>query len=296
MRCDIWFQEWLEKYKEPSVSERTYKDYCYMIKLIDLSMPLKNVKPIHLQEILNRHANQSLAHVKKLRMTMKQVFECAVDNHLLNVNPANKLSMPSTYNNKRRPLTVKERTYILKLCETHYAGKWIKIMLYCGCRPGETDNLQGMDIDPKNDIMHIRGTKTASADRYVPIPHNLALEFKNVGPFDYLFTTKHGTKLNEQSRKRWWNSFKRELNISMGCKMFRNRLIEPFPVADDLVPYLFRHTFCTDLQLAGIDINIAKELMGHSNISVTANIYTHFTDQALADASKKLEDFRVAEI
>ncbi len=39
--------------------------------------------------------------------------------------------------------------------------------------------------------------------------------------------------------------------------------------------YCLRHTFATDLQRAGVPLNVAKELMGHSDITVTANVYTH---------------------
>lgn len=49
-------------------------------------------------------------------------------------------------------------------------------------------------------------------------------------------------------------------------------------VADDLVPYCLRHTYCTDLQSAGVPINVARELMGHSDISITAKIYTHHSE------------------
>ena len=60
----------------------------------------------------------------------------------------------------------------------------------------------------------------------------------------------------------------------MGAKVYRNKIVESV-VAPDLTPYCLRHTFCTDLQRAGVVFNVAKELMGHSDVSVTANIYTH---------------------
>ena len=56
---------------------------------------------------------------------------------------------------------------------------------------------------------------------------------------------------------------------------------ESGPVADDLTPYCLRHTFCTDLQRAGVSINVAKELMGHADIQTTANIYTHKDSETL---------------
>ena len=38
---------------------------------------------------------------------------------------------------------------------------------------------------------------------------------------------------------------------------------------------MLRHTFCTNLQRAGIDIKSLQYLMGHSSASVTLDVYTH---------------------
>ena len=74
--------------------------------------------------------------------------------------------------------------------------------------------------------------------------------------------------------------FKRDLDIQMGAKLERNKIIKSV-VAPDLTPYCLRHTYCTDLQRAGVPINIAKELMGHADIQTTANIYTHKDNDTL---------------
>ena len=60
-------------------------------------------------------------------------------------------------------------------------------------------------------------------------------------------------------------------------------------IAPDLTPYCLRHTFCTDLQRAEVPINVAKELMGHANITVTANIYTHRDQAVLHSNMAKLD-------
>ena len=46
---------------------------------------------------------------------------------------------------------------------------------------------------------------------------------------------------------------------------------------------------CTDLQRAGVAINIAKELMGHSSIAVTADIYTHRDSNVLHENISRLD-------
>ena len=78
------------------------------------------------------------------------------------------------------------------------------------------------------------------------------------------------------------------MNLSMGAKTYRNELIPPLPLADDFTPYLFRHTFCTDLKKKGVDVRIASELMGHASIRTTADIYDHADDDTLMMAARQM--------
>jgi integrase len=64
------------------------------------------------------------------------------------------------------------------------------------------------------------------------------------------------------------------------------------PVAPDLVMYDLRHTYCTDLEAAGVPINIARDLMGHANISITSRIYTHRSTKSLAKARDLIDNFQ----
>ncbi len=54
-----------------------------------------------------------------------------------------------------------------------------------------------------------------------------------------------------------------------------------------------RHTFCTDCQAAGVPINVAKEWMGHSDISVTAKIYTHMVDEVFEQNRMRMAQYAV---
>ena len=53
--------------------------------------------------------------------------------------------------------------------------------------------------------------------------------------------------------------------------------------------YDIRHTYCTNLEKAGVPINIASRLMGHSDISITSKIYTHASDEAIEIARKCID-------
>ena len=124
-------------------------------------------------------------------------------------------------------------------------------------------------------LLHIRGTKTSNANRIVPLDISFYETIKDVKKGNLIAPNNAGNKHNQNSYKRAWDNLCREMNIELGCKVYRNKLIPPLPLAEDLSPYCLRHTYCTNLQKKGIDIRVAQKLMGHSDITLTANIYTH---------------------
>jgi integrase len=153
----------------------------------------------------------------------------------------------------------------------------------------------------------------------VPIPSELWQFFSAaaIRPFDYVFTTAaRGCSLSHQSMWKMWRSFKKYMQVAAGCKVvikggakeyplepraisleeydprLHYTLVPPLPVADDLTPYCLRHTFCTDMQDAGVPVNVAKDLMGHSNISITADIYTHMTEFSLQSTAEMMDAYR----
>ena len=55
--------------------------------------------------------------------------------------------------------------------------------------------------------------------------------------------------------------------------------------------YCYKHTYCTDLQAAGISINVFRELMGYSDISITTKIYTHHSEDAFSNAAEHISKY-----
>lgn len=54
---------------------------------------------------------------------------------------------------------------------------------------------------------------------------------------------------------------------------------------------MFRHTFCTNMANAGMDIKSLQYLMGHSNVGVTLNVYTHASYDRAVEQVVKMVDF-----
>jgi integrase len=294
-----WVPRYLEIYKRPHVSKKTYGDYESIFNVWILpaigSMQLEKVKPVNCQELINSMSGKSGSLIRKVRILIEGVFDTAKRNGLIINNPAEKLALPKFTDGTRRAITNIERATLLEVCQTHDHGLWALLMLYCGLRPGETARVIGKHIDLDGRRLYVDGTKTKAAKRWVPIPAALLPRLKEGAekPFEYLFQSNQGKPLSKTLRRVWWRGIVRAMNIEMGCRVFRNEVLPPYAVAEDFVPYNLRHTFCTDLQSAGVPINVAKELMGHSSIEMTSRIYTHFSEQAFENAGKLIDAFHI---
>lgn len=288
-----WYQIAFGSYK-PNVSDR-YMNQClvrfkkHVISEIG-SHPLNRITPLMLQAILNHQKGKSRSHITKLHQDIFFVFDAARKNHMISKNPAADLVRPIGTNHKRRSITEDERTHLLAVIPKDPRFIFFELMLYCGCRPGEAAEVKYDDVVMIEDVpfLHIRGTKTANSDRYVPIPKELQPKLLRAGAKGYCAVTAAGSHHTESSYKRMVSALERAMNISMGAKVYRNQLIGPLPLADDFVPYLLRHTYCTDLKKKGVDVRIAKDLMGHADIKTTANIYDHSDGDTLLIAARQM--------
>lgn len=300
MPLSKWTEEVLRVYKfdvnEKSLDATRYRLNKHLLSRIG-NMPLKSIKPTHLQEILNSSSGMSFSHVTKLYQEIQFIFEKAVDNGLLNSSPAAKLVKPKYVKGTRRSLNDYEEHHFLAVCSADPRFRVFELMYYCGCRPAEAINAIGKDLDLSTGSprLHIRGTKTENADRYVPVPLSFYEKIKDTPPFTPIAPNSANRTHSESSYDRAYYYLRRSMNISMGCKVYRNALLPPYPLAEDFVPYCLRHTYCTNLAKAGVDIRTAQKLMGHSNIQMTANIYTHVDDSQIQIAAEKMDLFFAAQ-
>lgn len=257
-------------------------------------MPLKRVKPLHLQEIMNQLDGYSSAFINDVYRLIKWVFGLAYDNKLINDNPSARLSKPKGKKNSRRSITEYERYHILKAIDEDESLRYFLPMLFCGLRPSEAQNIKGIDIDFKGSKLHVQGTKTERSDRYVPIPQYLLERLPHVADDEYVFTTVKGLMVDENGNRRLWNRLRRAVNLSMGAELFRNKVIpsegqSELPFDESVTPYHLRHTFCCDCCLAGLPLTTTQYYMGHTSINLIAEVYYHMNTEAQNKGAELLE-------
>lgn len=289
-----WALMCFDTYKKPNVKPVTYKKYINRLENCILSiigdMRIKDVRAIDCQRVVNNQEGNSKYQINQTVQFLNFIFTKAKLEKLIIENPAEGLVKIKGSTEKRRALTNEERKHFDIVTANNDDFMVFMLMINTGCRPSEAKEAEGRDVIIKDGypLLHIRGTKTENSDRYVPLSKEFYNRIKNIAPFSPIAPNFDGNKMTDDNFKRRWKSLKRELNISMGCRVYRNQLVPPFPLADDLVPYCLRHTFCTDLARKGIDVRITQNLMGHSDIRTTVEIYTHVDNSIIIQAAASI--------
>lgn len=273
MTVDQWFAQYIDTYKA-DVLPKTKEDYMLFyrnaIKPFIGGMPLKSVKPINCQNVMNKSAERSASYIHKVYILLKGMFQAAVDNELINKNPAIRATKPCKDGGKRRALTKDERMAFLKASEAiPDVGLFCRIIYFCGLRPSEVNRIRGGDYT--GSMLKVRGTKTKASNRTVPIPD--ALKLPKIPKGELLFKTKSGGERDAGGIRRYWTKMKYEME-------------KIAPIGEDLTMYCLRHDYCTRLQEAGVPIDVARRIMGHSSVEVTSRIYTHESESTLANARR----------
>ena len=63
----------------------------------------------------------------------------------------------------------------------------------------------------------------------------------------------------------------------------------------NITPHVCRHTYCSNMAKSGMNHKTLQYLMGHSDISVTMNVYTHIGFDDAEEELKRMEEFRKAQ-
>lgn len=215
---------------------------------------------------------------------MRQIFNYAIiqPHSAVRSNPCLSVQVPKGLTKTRRlPPTDAELSKVKPDCEM---GLFATFLLYSGLRRGELLALQWKDIDTDNKLIHvtksvtytsnqptIKSTKTEAGNRDVDLLDIIinALPERRKAT-DYLFG---GEKpLTKSSFRKRWLSYTKSIGI-------------------EATPHQFRHAYASMLDDAGIDETTAMQLLGHSSIAVTKDVYTHLRQAKKERAANQLNQY-----
>lgn len=284
----------LEAYK-PTVKSKTYRQKEIDMELIRAEiggMLLRNVTKTDAQAVLNKRAGMATEYIKKLKVSLNQLFAMAEEDKYIPFNPCAKLRMPRGTKTPHRELSEQERSLVLS-CEEHRMQGLVVLMMFAGLRPGEAVALSVESVDFENNEISVAdsvvfgsseedagGLKTVNSYRKVPLvePLRTVLIRETEGrEKGRIFNTANGKEMTESSFRRGMESYLYTLGVQLNG--FRKRWTPEGKTFEPVkfTAYDLRHTFCTMMYDAGVDLKTAVEWMGHADAQITLNIYTHLS-------------------
>ena len=296
-------EDWFDVVIAPSgKSEGNKANYNTLLKLHILPV-LKNqditqLKKKDFQIFLNKFAGQGESNVKKLRMTLMQIIDYAMENEYMPEKRI-KLNLPNMKPIEKREILSEEQIKLLVKAQKEYSPAWgFVVMVATGLRPCEIYHIKYTDIDFEKKLISVKISKTDNGIRVVPLPQYVVdliledkrrLNEKGIHP-EYVFhqstnplSPHTATTLNMN-----WNTTLNTIDKINGAKLYRNKIVEStIPNRDKLTPYNLRHTYCTMLNDCGIGDYFKKRLMGHTlKDSITDSVYTHSSEEKIIQAAK----------
>ena len=151
----------------------------------------------------------------------------------------------------------------------------ILVLIYTGMRPGEMISLTKFHVDEKEQLIR-HGIKTdAGKDRILPIHPKLKPIFEErlKSNSEYLFPFPNEV---------------RKMSLDYYRKFIYYRILERLNI-QKLNPHMCRHTFSSLLNRNVSNKEYISRLMGHTDYSLTANVYTHTEIEELKEAIKSIK-------
>ena len=254
--------------------------------------------------------------IHSIRGVLRPAFQMAVDDDVLRKNPFGFELATVVVNDSvtREAITRKQMRQFLKFVhdDNVYCKYYevVYILFHTGMRISEFCGLTLKDLDMKNRIINIdhqlqrtsdmrlviESTKTNAGTRKLPMSEDVFRCFQTIiedrevpryervvdGYTGFLFTDKEGLPLVAMHWEHRFNHMVKRYNDIYRVQM------------PNITPHVCRHTYCSNMAKSGMNPKTLQYLMGHSDIGVTLNTYTHLGLEDAVDELKRVEELENA--
>ena len=285
------------------VRHNTMANYNFVINIIAKeSFGRMRIDKVHLSDakawlIKLQKDGRGYSTIHSIRGVVRPAFQMAVEDDLIRKNPfAFELATVVVNDSVTREAITRaqEREFLRFIQEDKHFCKYydgiyvlfntgLRISEFCGLTVGDIDfkemriNIDHQLQRKRNMEYVIEDTKTSSGTRFVPMTPELADCFRRIlakrdqpkvepmvdGYTGFLFLDKNGMPM---VALHWEKYFKHILDKYNS--IYKVQLPK-------ITPHVCRHTFCSKMAKSGMNPKTLQYIMGHSDISVTLNTYSH---------------------
>jgi integrase len=313
LRLGDYLQRWLEDSKKGSVKRVTYEGYARQVRnhLVPTlgRIKLKALKPAHLRGLYREKSETGLSArtVGYIHATIHNALEQAVKDGLLPRNVADAVKPPQLCKEEIQPLTPAQTKSLLEAVGGETVGGDRFEALYvlavtAGLRQGELLGLKWEDIALDRGLLQVRRTlsntkggepvfsdpKTARGRRSVKLTARAVEALK-----------RHRERQLEEREEvaGLWQNHGLVFPTQVGTAMSRHNLVarsfKPLLKRAGLPEIRFhdlRHTCATLMLAVGANPKVAQETLGHANVTITLDTYSHLLPNMQDEVAEKVNE------
>ena len=257
-------------------------------------LTLDKVRPSHVEGWVVELRRKGLADstIRTAYTVLRAILDTAVRDGAIGINPAAAIKRPKVTSKEATHLTPTQVADLLDAAGgTRYAPLF-ELLVHTGLRRGEALALRWTDIDLDRGLLRVRGTlaridgslvvtepKTAKSKRFVPVSSpagSLLLNVRRAQAAErlhagsawhetgYVFTTETGEPCDPR-------------NALRAFKVAAVRAGQPKAGLHTL-----RHSAASVMLSHGVPLKVVSEILGHSSIAITGDVYGHVSQEAVA--------------
>lgn len=297
---------WLAEVAEPSVRHWTYTGYEVHVRLHLKPtlgrLALDRVEPAHIQRLLNDKVKSGLSPktVRYIRGTLRTALSHAVRWGYISRNPAAVIDGPRVEPYEAQAFSVHESRKFLDAIKGDRLEALYSVALTIGLRQGEALGLRWQDIDLQlgtlqvtKQLQRINGEfqlvepKTKRSRRILALPGIAVRHLQEHHSRQQAERARSAVKGND-----WGLVFTttegRPLDGTVVSHQF-HRILDRAGLPQRRFHDL-RHSCATLLEAQNVSARVAMEILGHSQISVTMNMYTKVVTALKRDAADRIDE------
>lgn len=262
-----------------------------------------NISPAILQNIVSEKAkNYSRNYMNLIYATLNIAFSMAYEWEFIKTNPMLKVKKPKkTVEEEKRIKTLTDEQIQTLLNKTSNSHHYIPTMiaLHTGMRAGEIAALQWTDIDLINSTISItkRLDFTATRNRWEFYPPKTKSSVRIIKIGEELMRVLKEQKLKQKENKLKYGEHYTDTDFvstkENGEPVTTKTISRLSSIAKragiEMNFHMLRHTHATLLLQAGVNPKVVQERLGHSNISITMDTYSHVTKEIEEQAVNQFE-------
>ncbi len=300
-----YLKSWLDIIK-PSIRERTWVRYEQYVRLHAIprigKLSMEKLTAQHLQRLYADRLDAGLSPttVHHLHATMHKALSQAVRWNVVARNVADLVDPPRIVKHEMETLSPENARRLLSAATADRMEGLFTLALTTGMREGELLGLRWRDVRLDDATLEVRGSLQRVAAGLVVMEPKTKHSRRRVGLTEAAVAAlrRHRVRQAEERRRlgaRWAESdfvFTDEVGMPIDATKFLRNSFRPLLRAAGLPDMRFhdlRHTAATLVLGRGIHPKIVSEMLGHSQIAITLDLYSHVTPTMQREATLAMD-------